>query len=813
LISVDAGDISNPQGAIAQLILLYHALWADTYEACFLWWDQRTKADGDIDELHQREALLGNVHSSSFSRLTPRELLAKQPPEAREIAEQVLASQTASGARLLPAEEVAELPLEMPFEDDPEAYTFDMSGGKDALVDALRRIQADGYQAALVQVPTGEGKTFAAVQIQPEELGMRRLILTTPHVLTLVDEYRMSQPDLVAIRGKDSGRVRTQDGRIVRADDPSDPSLLMAANCSQGNLIDFFRKANAGDVAAEHCKTCPDRRRCSTKPGWYLLERSIADAARRVVAFPASLRGSSDIWNAHGGVYSKKAGHEAGTLWIADEFGAVSWEKTLTVSWDEMATTYRLTKGRQPKALRSAFEALLRLPRPKGYETVLGPQLRALLMDSGTQKKRYGTQAPQKLSHAHLLGSAASAELAAVQAKDPNSRVRKVWLDEFVSLLVGDPKSYCTLTAAGLTFTSETTEIKQVLTSGGIGMTVAMDATGTRRETELRLGRRVAVLRARQSVSMKKHRRIQVVGWAGNTGYNRDFLTQWQLRLVRDAIPSFLGIDEDSAEKDIAWIDTLRSIGSGEYGPDQRTAGFMSGSRGINSMADCKALVLCGTPIPNLTGTAARWFVLTGQAVHPGDSMPVVRLMQTTTPMAEGQWVSFGKGHINRDFRAWAYHGLESEIVQAAGRGRFNRRPDEDTYLVCLTDAALPFITEVVELKDILGEATVQGMQKLRDFDTIAKAWRSLTDRRRDGLCLADALEVDLPLLADRCRAADACQTEIATAVFTALSRAARRQMMAETRPLRQPVALTRTLTASIEESTAKPAVTATQGT
>jgi hypothetical protein len=797
-ICLDAADVTNPSGMVGRLAWIYRELCAAGYSVFFLWWGQRRKSDGDIDELLHREHLLGSHHSSSFSKLTSREVLALQPDEARLVSERIMQGKRRSGAQLIPAAEAAMLPIETPFDDNPATDFFIADASKAEIVRAINEAIAAGYSAALLHLETGAGKTYAMVDIQPEEIdGCSRVVITSPLALTVAHEYARTQPDIVAVRGKDCGRTQLEDGRIVRSADPMDANQVLRPNCSKGLTIDYMRSANADGVAREICAKCSDRPRCMTTPGWYLADRGDAKAARRIIADPGSLQTENDIWNREGTAFSSRRRDRPGTVVACDESATVRWSQTVRVDWNEMAATYRQVEPFLQQSEKSLFQELLRMPKPKNYDAIVAGDLRVKLV---------GSRLPRHLQFKRAIAF----ELECVKSQDRQRQLRKLWLPLLVRFLSGKGDEYVAMDASGLSFTAKNAGITSAFKSGGIQMLVCADATGSRRELELRLGRRVAIIRQKAKPLPKGHRAIQVVGLGVGTGYGRSAITRWLMRMARQALPAYLGIPDDLAQRAIGYVDIKRAL-QAEYEPQQRTTAFRAGSRGINTLSDVSALVLNGTPRKNLLSQCAEWAVLTGEHLHPGDSIDVCRYMPSSLSAENGTWISFEQAHQNVAFRQWSAEELQAEFVQAKGRGRFNRRSDdEQTWIVSITDAALPWENTIVHINDLLGEEVVAAMRSIGDDRVIRSAWAGLPQARKTGLCLADALNVDPALLADRASFEDSRDEPWARAALAAAARSASRNY-ARTAGLGNPDRQTASTTARVEGSTVNAFITATK--
>jgi hypothetical protein len=171
-----------------------------------------------------------------------------------------------------------------------------------------------------------------------------------------------------------------------------------------------------------------------------------------------------------------------------------------------------------------------------------------------------------------------------------------------------------------------------------------LDATHNREDLALELGVTPAeILVISQPVPTYDNLKISLVTGMGNP--TKDRRDSMQDRL--DALGQTL---RDRHHGNIAIIDKVRSPDSGLWYRD---------SRGTNAYKDCEALVLIGSPVPNLGSLSAQFSILVGRQIAPTSDDP--------------------------EFKAYINRQIVAETIQGVGRLRAQHQPDKQLtiYWVC----------------------------------------------------------------------------------------------------------------------------------
>lgn len=734
LIAIDAGDVLNPSLMIATLIETRDNLVAAGWRCSFLWWGQTSKEDGhDIDELAARQELLGGINSTSFERITSKQLLALCPPEIRSRQTAALQRSRRSGAAQLTVEELEGLPVEVRVPENEEVYEYQPGpGGREA---ALLELMARGVSNILLSDPPGEGKTYWSGHLQPETLGARRLLRAGPNPMGFAEEFGWGY-----VLGKDQGRVLAPDGRIIRAA-RGETKFYREPNCIKGFEIETLRAANAVAGAVSACKQCEHRGFCSAKAGMYLADRIRSETEERLACDPSSIQPQNDYWDADGAKFAAESGRPAATIGIFDEADTLPLTTQLSITNRRISDTYKELERFMPLPFRDVVRFLRDAVRPKGHDVLMGTKL---------------LEAMVRHLSAQVVLQASKADLSLVLAlelervKSDESPLSLCWLAELQQFLRRRTVMQMWLNKDGLQVAKRNNQLLGAIKSDGLMLRIFMDATSTTAEMERRLGLRFTRLQAAEPRQGPPVRNIQITG-LGRLGFSRSPQQQMLLRRLKPLMPGLAGIAEQEADEKVGWIDIKRALET--YGPNQRTSAWLSGSRGSNYLEDVQALVKIGCPTPNLTATAADWRLFTGQEIDPANSINTAMLINATNAEEGKRWVSFSQAAENVEYRRWARERTDRELLQGRGRGRFGRRPLDSPPLtsITITDVSLPWEVEVLEARDLLSEAVVKGVLALTS-KRVEMAWeQSRYSKRRIDVVLQE-LQVDLPTLAERCR-------------------------------------------------------------
>ena len=276
VLAPDAGAVMNAYNIPGFNFRVLDALKEWGYDPEIAWWGQTHKTDShDIDDLlvANPSALEGIefIDTEAFFALHPVAMQKKLRPGASNHPEQYEAVKSSghyqAGQNLL--------------EGDIQYF------------EAHERTNyyRQTYSSKFIQDKTGTGlgKSYAAGNMEPEELDAEQLIYVTNDPINPTTEPLELLP---AIRGRDNGRKATIVNDVVewRRGDPGDGRGL-SANCARTDLAALLPKLGIEANSDHLCKGCMHRGTCAgSSSGYsYLFQKKRATSAPHYIAHPNSL--------------------------------------------------------------------------------------------------------------------------------------------------------------------------------------------------------------------------------------------------------------------------------------------------------------------------------------------------------------------------------------------------------------------------------------------------------------------------------------------------------------------------------------------
>ena len=693
VLNADGGAIQN-----RQVMTAYRGL-ADLLEGWGIdlkvrWWEQTTKADGDVDEVapevfHGAELLSW----AAFEAMAP----ADSHPQswAARIGKRIR-------RRLTP--QASTKALKATLGDTPyDGHEYEPGQRLATWKDAV----AKGFKFILDQSGTGSGKSHDTGRATPEEFGAKKLLyLSAGH-------YAPTAPTLgqwADVHGRHAGLTHeTQaDGSTRTRRAKWGEERVVPANCGRTDLINVLRSKHVAgaDQANLVCHTCPLQEACRHSEGngyGYLHQRQVGLAAPRLRIHPDSAPGedfdyadSLLIWDEPGESFSTDTQITVTRADIDATLARLAMaDPTLLGTLKPLLTALRLLfEAKQGKYGLGHLTILERLPDAPDIDLaalqgILAPALADVLdpeIEPGLRISALQGRSTNIESHSSYHGArTAKVNLRAhfgdtTAAKAAAEALPKQWLVDFLLALQGQGR--LNLSYKSLTITKTEPRHRNLIQSAKA--TIFLDATLSREDLALALGvapediycirEAKAGARSEQKNPLGANVRAFQVSDLGRLGMQRgDDQTRRVAVLVdhlRQTAPTTKVIDFKKFEGDGAW---------------------WRDSRGSNAFQTIRTLVLVGTPCQNLAALQARWFSLTGQ--QPEDNPT--------------------------EFDAWVNRRIQADILQGVGRLRANRRPGEalTVYLLTNLNLGLPNITEVAA-KDI----TLKAASKLEKTEMAIRA-------------------------------------------------------------------------------------------
>jgi hypothetical protein len=671
VLNADASAVANPQ-VIEQYRKVWERAQAWGYQVFIRWWEQVEKSVGDADEIstdvfNAAKLLTVAEFEAICSVYCPDESKAGTQQFLDRIAQQFdrAATKCFKGFSKL-----SKQPRLSPKSSQNGVYFYE-EGNRIATWQSAAKT---GYKYILDQSGTGTGKSHDAGMVQPELFSLEQFIyLSEQHRNPTTDSLKPGK-GWVDLESRHSGLTREQtvDGgsRLRRASKGEKPSI--PANCNRTALITTLREknVNGADTAALICGSCPLREACSHAegPGYgFLNQRRSALSLLLLRAHPDSAPDPLDY--DYDGV---------GLIW--EEFGeAFNVKKVVNISLRDIEQVLiallpypDLSQSLQPllKALLPYVDGSEKLPRYGLNHPELAQRLPLPSVDFDRLQQAIGTKLQFINSTAEDYGVDLAdlppslrkrfAERDSQLAELAEQQVIKQWLPDLLHVLSGDiPGASIRIDHNGLHLTLPDQRHRTIARAAKVN--IILDATLSREDLALKLDcKPEEIFVCTQQSDQPNNLMITQVADLGRMGMQRG---KDQERRLAATVAHCKALDPTTK-----LIDFKGNGGDGAWWRD---------SRGVNDFLQVKTLILAGTPCRNLADLQAEYAVLTGQFPSQEDAC----------------------------FKAWVDRIISSDIHQAIGRLRANRRPDEQLQVVLISDFPLDIPVQQVSAADITIEA------------------------------------------------------------------------------------------------------------
>lgn len=666
----DAGSSRNKD-----VLRQYRATWCLLqrwgYSVRVAWWGQESKEDFDIDELQD----LGAIDFLTVSQW--EEIVAGR--DKQKVLDRI--------HKLFQRVRHKRQQQEQQQQQEPESSIFEYESGN--RLSTWQQAHQKGYRYVLDASQTGTGKSHDSGNCDPEMFGARQLIYVSNQHRNPTTDTLEPLNGWIDLEARHAGLVRETTGegsRLRRAKKGEFASATIAANCSRTYLLGALRAKNitGADTASIACGGCPLREACTHAEGrgyGYLNQRRSALSSPKLRAHPNSLPDPSEY----------------------------NFEDVVLL-WDEPGETLNI-KHSVNVDLNDLQQTVAKLLEHPNFEQ-LQPLFAALLsyLDGSASTGKFGLNHDAVLA---LLPSIASIDIGAIEralmpnfgflnstgeygvdladlppqlrkqfadrdsdlAEQAEGNLVKNWLPDLLRIVAGQvPGASLGLHRKTLTLTLPETRHQEAI---ALAKTVIfLDATLSRDDLAMKLGcKPEEIFICRQKQQTVENLRIIQVTDLGRMGMSRG---EDQKRRAAAIVSHFQ--QQDS---------TVRTIDFKKFAEDGSGVWWRD-SRGVNDFLTCKTLILIGTPCQNLADLQAEYAAATGSVASPND---------------EG-------------FKAFVDRKIRSDILQAIGRLRAHRRPDEQLTVVIVSDfdLGLPNI-EQVKASDI----TVEAAGKFERFQLAAQ--------------------------------------------------------------------------------------------
>lgn len=545
------------------------------------------------------------------------------------------------------ADPVVQVKLQPEAQPQPEAYPIH-EYEKGYRLDHWQQAAAS-HRYVLDLSITGSGKSYDAGRVEPRDFGVGQIIYISQQHRNPTVETLEAANGWVDLEARHAGLTReatTGGGSRVRRSKNGE-AYNVAPNCIRTGMIAALQAKHIQDAntASTICGTCKLKDVCRISEGTgygFLNQRRSALASPKMRAHPASLPDPDDY-----------------------DYSAVS------LVWDEPSQGITVKRD-VIVTLRDLEQTICASMKEPALFAQLQPLLTALLpyLDGSIKAGKFGLDHAGVMALLPNMDTVDHEEVARVLSPDlsfldvsdsatvADEQVVKQWLPALLQMMISTNES---LHLANGVLTISLPEYRHRKIAAAAKTNIFLDATLSREDLALKLGCSPdEIYVCRQRVLDAGNLTIIQVTGLGRLGMQRGADQQRRATAVASHYQAI-----DSTAK---MIDFKRFAekGAGVWWRD---------SRGVNDFEQATTLILVGTPCRNLMDLKKEYSILTGCSTE-GD-----------------------------DFQAWVDRQIRADILQAIGRQRANRRPDEKLQVILLSDFDLGIPTTQVSAASITPEA------------------------------------------------------------------------------------------------------------
>lgn len=578
------------------------------------------------------------------------------------------------------------------------------------------------YRHILDNSATGTGKSYDAGLLIPEMFDARQFIYISREHRNPTTPTLKVWDDLEA---RHKGLYRDEFGRLRRVDKQQPYSV--PPNCGRNETIAALRAKNiaGADTAELVCTTCPHFEPCRAGAVFgFLGQRVTALAQPRIRAHPDSLPDP------------EKYDYNHVVLVWEEAREIIKAHRSVEIKASDVTQTIAALLSKLPKtfdALRPLLTALLQyisgeIKQPNKYGWG-NAQIRQALppvgeIDLDALRSGLCPDPSPILNHTQEYG---------VDAADLTRQVRKMvtpadkstaqkitselaldWLPDFLDVLLGNQIGSLRIQYGVLTVTLGDERLAEIANAASCN--IYLDATASPEDIirPLKLSDEKQLLVTQQATQETNNLEVIQVTSLGRLG-----LAQ-RSEYCTNRVDAVIAQIKQQASGDVAVLDFKRHTKSGD---DKRH--WWVDSRGINDLEACQALILTGTPCPNLSELEAEFTVLYGRAPKQGTEQ-VRYVAQLNEQPADSQPYFELEVSADPQFREFVRRRILAAFHQAIGRLRAHRRLNESLKVYIIADYPLDFPVTQIKASDITLEAASKierfelalksGIQQLRDI-------------------------------------------------------------------------------------------------
>ena len=660
LLMPDAGDVVNLADMPSNLLTVASFLRSHGFTVRFGWWGQVHKEDGlDIDE----RLIVRAEDGAQVERITPDQFhklvtdtTGKEP--RRMLANPKLGVHWVNGADELPTLEITPPPR--------EGYQF----GAGQRMEVLQSLLKQGVRFVLDRSKPGSGKSWDITHAKPREFGAAQIVMVARRSMDVGREF-----GIPSLRGKDAGRLFNEAGRLVRAPADADPEeLILEPNCSMAGLVESYLVRGMSMHSSSICNGCPHKRACSKTEGMFKHDKKKVLEASTYVTEPEGLDVTS-FCDHKGKPWIDPREQEPGVVVMIDESAAMPWVETTVVGLDDLvAHNEAFSEPKNRMRINSSFLKVLDVLAALMFKQGRAPMIpHEEVMAVIESKLRVGE-----------VDVADALEITVLEETllgEENSEMEKAWCAPLLEALFGRGRVW--IDGNNLVLMRANQRFIEALHHPAVRQVIFFDGTGAVTELEGWIGEHIEVIEERVPAEQAELLIKQYVGM-GRMGFSRHRAAEKQTDLLLQELQDQGVIDRNTPVVDIKNTKVSKA---------RKPLTWLSTSRGSNTAAKAKELVIIGAPGPNLVAALNRYCLLYGVDISLEDGGVFHRRFWTPSASRNeggGMFVESAWESTHYGFRNYYRALIEAELDQALHRLRGVRRPGEQLRVHWVSDFCHP---------------------------------------------------------------------------------------------------------------------------
>jgi hypothetical protein len=455
-------------------------------------------------------------------------------------------------------------------------------------------------------------------------------------------------------------------------DTPED-EIVMEANCGMGSEVEYYFAKGMFMNVSSICELCETKHECNTTQGWYKHDKKAVLKESVYVTEPEGLDFTT-FCDAKGKPWVNPDTQQPGVVLMIDESAAMPWVQTTVVTFEDLVEHcnefgFPLNRLRFNTSFLKVLDALVvAMAEPDREASIPHHKVMALI----ESKLRQGEVD---------VADALEITLLEESLLDGVTEMKSAWCTPLLEAMFGRGRIW--VEGHQLFLMRPNQRFIEALHHPAVRQVIFFDGTGAVTELEGWLGEHIEVIEERAPAEQAEIRIKQYVG-LGRMGFTRQAVQEKQTNILLDQL-NVNGV----ITRDTPVVDIKRT----KVGKARKPLTWLSTSRGSNSAAKAKDLVIIGAPGTNLTAALNRYCLLYGVDLELEDTGTFHRRFWTQAASRNeggGLFIESARESTHRGFRNYYRKLIEAELDQALHRLRGVRRPGEVLNVHWISDFCHP---------------------------------------------------------------------------------------------------------------------------